>query len=107
MGLQFEFKEDGALIMATTSDRFECNWSRVDEEKVTFHMKDPKGLDDEVHDKSVSISIEEEILTLMQMDKTYVESGGSFRAVVVSLLSSESFRYRKDLSGAEELLPFP
>ena len=33
--------------------------------------------------------------TLMEADRAYVESGGSFRAVVVSLLSSESFRYRK------------
>ncbi len=33
--------------------------------------------------------------TLINADRAYVESGGSFKAVVVSLLSSESFRYRK------------
>lgn len=35
--------------------------------------------------------------TLRDADRAYVESGGSFRAVVVTLLSSDSFRYRKDL----------
>jgi len=34
--------------------------------------------------------------TLVDADRAYVESGGSFRAVVVALLSSDSFRYRKD-----------
>ena len=33
--------------------------------------------------------------TLIQADQAYVESGGSFKAVVVSLLSSDSFLYRK------------
>jgi len=33
--------------------------------------------------------------TLMAADKAYVESGGSFNAVLVSLLSSDSFLYRK------------
>ncbi len=33
--------------------------------------------------------------TLIDADRAYVESGGSFRAVVVSLLSSDSFVYRK------------
>ena len=33
--------------------------------------------------------------TLVEADRAYLESGGSFRAVVVALLSSDSFRYRK------------
>ncbi len=33
--------------------------------------------------------------TLIDADKVYVQSGGSFRAVVVSLLTSDSFLYRK------------
>ena len=33
--------------------------------------------------------------TLMDADKAYVQSGGSFKAVVVSLLTSDSFLYRK------------
>ena len=33
--------------------------------------------------------------TLMDADRAYVESGGSFKAVVVSLLSSDSFLYRR------------
>ena len=33
--------------------------------------------------------------TLIDADNAYVESGGSFKAVVVSLLSSDSFIYRK------------
>jgi hypothetical protein len=33
--------------------------------------------------------------TLIDADQAYVESGGSFRAVIVSLLSSDSFIYRK------------
>lgn len=35
--------------------------------------------------------------TLIDADRAYVESGGSFRAVVVSLLTSDSFMYRKDI----------
>ena len=35
--------------------------------------------------------------TLMAADKAYVESGGSMKALVASLLSSESFLYRKDI----------
>ncbi len=35
--------------------------------------------------------------TLIAADKAYVDSGGSFRAVVVSLLTSDSFMYRKHL----------
>ncbi len=35
--------------------------------------------------------------TLIEADEAYVASGGSFKAVVVSLLSSDSFIYRKDL----------
>jgi len=33
--------------------------------------------------------------TLIDADKAYLESGGSFRAVIVSLLTSDSFIYRK------------
>jgi mono/diheme cytochrome c family protein len=36
--------------------------------------------------------------TLIDADKAYVESGGSFKAVIVSLLTSDSFMYRKDTS---------
>lgn len=38
--------------------------------------------------------------TLIDADKAYVESGGSFKAVVVSLLTSDSFMYRKDIESA-------
>ncbi len=34
--------------------------------------------------------------TLQAADQAYTQSGGSFRALVVSLLSSDSFRYRRD-----------
>ncbi len=34
--------------------------------------------------------------TLIDADNVYINSGGSFRAVVVSLLTSDSFMYRKD-----------
>lgn len=33
--------------------------------------------------------------TLIDADRAYVESGGSFRAVIISLLTSDSFIYRK------------
>ena len=33
--------------------------------------------------------------TLINADNAYVESGGSFKAVIVSLLTSDSFIYRK------------
>ena len=33
-------------------------------------------------------------VTLQEADKAYIESGGSFKALLVSLLSSESFLYR-------------
>jgi hypothetical protein len=33
--------------------------------------------------------------TLIAADKAYLESGGSFKAVIVSLLTSDSFIYRK------------
>ena len=33
--------------------------------------------------------------TLIDADHAYIESGGSFKAVVVSLLSSDSFLYRR------------
>lgn len=35
--------------------------------------------------------------TLIDADRAYVASGGSFKAVIVSLLTSDSFMYRKDL----------
>lgn len=35
--------------------------------------------------------------TLMDADTAYLESGGSFQAVIVSLLTSDSFMYRKSL----------
>ena len=35
--------------------------------------------------------------TLLDADRAYVSSGGSFRAVVVSLLTSDSFIYRKPI----------
>jgi hypothetical protein len=33
--------------------------------------------------------------TMMDADQAYVDSGGSFDAVIVSLLTSDSFIYRK------------
>jgi hypothetical protein len=33
--------------------------------------------------------------TLIAADKAYVDSDGSFRALVISLLTSDSFIYRK------------
>ncbi len=33
--------------------------------------------------------------TLIEAEKAYLESGGSFRSLVVSLLSSDSFLYRR------------
>jgi Protein of unknown function (DUF1585) len=33
--------------------------------------------------------------TLIDADRAYVNSGGSFKAVIVSLLTSDSFMYRK------------
>lgn len=38
--------------------------------------------------------------TLIDAERAYLESGGSFRAVIVSLLTSDSFMYRKDTSEA-------
>ena len=35
--------------------------------------------------------------TLIEADRAYVESDGSFQAVVVSILSSDSFMYRKTI----------
>jgi hypothetical protein len=35
--------------------------------------------------------------TLLDADHAYVENGGSFKAVIVSLLTSDSFMYRKDI----------
>ena len=32
---------------------------------------------------------------LIAADKAYLENGGSFRALVISLLTSDSFLYRK------------
>ena len=37
--------------------------------------------------------------TLIDADKAYIESGGSFKAVIISLLTSDSFLYRKPVSG--------
>ena len=34
-------------------------------------------------------------VTLMAADKAYVESGGSMKALIASLLSSDSFIYRR------------
>ncbi|MCA9070245.1 MAG: DUF1585 domain-containing protein, partial [Planctomycetaceae bacterium] len=42
--------------------------------------------------------------TLMDADRAYVESGGSFQAVIVSLLTSDSFMYRKDLHATQRAL---
>ena len=36
--------------------------------------------------------------TLIDADNAYLKNGGSFKAVVVSILSSDSFRYRKPLN---------
>ena len=33
--------------------------------------------------------------TLLDADRAYVRSGGSFNEVIISLLTSDSFRYRK------------
>jgi len=41
--------------------------------------------------------------TLIEADNAYVDSGGSFKAVVVSLLTSDSFIYRKDNESPVEL----
>jgi hypothetical protein len=38
--------------------------------------------------------------TLIDADKAYLESGGSFRAVVISMLTSDSFMYRKENSAS-------
>jgi hypothetical protein len=35
--------------------------------------------------------------TLMAADEAYLKSGGSFRALLISLLSSDSFVYRKQV----------
>ena len=37
-------------------------------------------------------------VTLVEADRVYLESGGSLKATIVSLLSSDSFLYRKDLA---------
>ena len=37
--------------------------------------------------------------TLIDADRAYVESGGSFKALVVSLLTSDSFLYRSPAGG--------
>lgn len=38
--------------------------------------------------------------TLIEADQAYLESGGSFRAVIVSLLTSDSFMYRKEITAS-------
>lgn len=40
--------------------------------------------------------------TLINADKAYLKSGGSFKAVIVSLLSSDSFIYRKEIEELQE-----
>jgi len=40
--------------------------------------------------------------TLIAADRAYVESGGSFRALVLSLLTSDSFVYRKTVGAEDE-----
>jgi hypothetical protein len=39
--------------------------------------------------------------TLIAADKAYVDNGGSFRAMVLSLLTSDSFLYRKPNEGSK------
>jgi len=39
--------------------------------------------------------------TLIDADQAYLKSGGSFNAVIVSLLSSDSFMYRKEIKDQE------
>lgn len=39
--------------------------------------------------------------TLQDADRAYVESGGSFKALVVSLLTSDSFLYRKEITNSK------
>ena len=42
--------------------------------------------------------------TLIEAERSYLENGGSFKAVVISLISSDSFRYRKgEAEGLQEL----
>lgn len=42
--------------------------------------------------------------TLIEAERSYLENGGSFKAVVISLISSDSFRYRKgEPEGLQEL----
>ena len=38
--------------------------------------------------------------TLIAADEAYLESGGSYRALVISLLTSDSFLYRKNVKTA-------
>ena len=46
--------------------------------------------------------------TLIAADQAYLESGGSFNAVIVSLLTSDSFMYRKVTNEqVEEILSYP
>ncbi len=43
--------------------------------------------------------------TLISADRTYLESGGSFNALLISILSSDSFLYRKTLEPAARYVP--
>jgi len=43
--------------------------------------------------------------TLISADRDYLESGGSFNALIVSILSSDSFLYRKTLEPTERHTP--
>ncbi|MFN7734007.1 MAG: DUF1585 domain-containing protein, partial [Pirellula sp.] len=43
--------------------------------------------------------------TLIAADRAYLASGGSFKALLVSILSSDSFRYRKTLEPTRRNAP--
>ena len=43
--------------------------------------------------------------TLISADRAYLESGGSFNALLISILSSDSFLYRKTLEPAARYAP--
>ena len=45
--------------------------------------------------------------TLIDADNAYVKSGGSFKAVVLSLLTSDSFMYRKQIEANTDLARLP
>ena len=43
--------------------------------------------------------------TLISADRAYLESGGSFKALLISILSSDSFLYRKTLEPTTRYVP--